>query len=59
MGELQDLQIAESSIIYDREGNELYKIFKEKRTYVPFEDISENMINAIIAIEDKRYWENP
>ena len=59
IGELQDLQIAESSIIYDREGNELYKIFKEKRTYVPFEDISENMINAIIAIEDKRYWENP
>ena len=56
---LENLAIAESSIIYDREWNELYKIFKEKRTYVQFEDINLNMINAIIAVEDKRYWENP
>ncbi len=59
VNELQNLEIAESSIIYDRDGNELYKIFKEKRTYVPFEDINKDMINAIIAIEDKRYWQNP
>ncbi|MFK7780643.1 MAG: transglycosylase domain-containing protein, partial [Candidatus Gracilibacteria bacterium] len=59
VSELENLEIAESSIIYDRDGNELYKIFKEKRTYVPIEDINENMINAIIAIEDKRYWTNP
>ncbi len=57
--ELENLEIAESSIIYDREWNELYKIFKEKRTYVPYENINKNMINAIIAIEDKRYWTNP
>ena len=57
--ELENLEIAESSIIYDREWGELYKIFKEKRTYVWFEDINENMTNAIIAIEDKRYWTNP
>ena len=57
--QLENLEIAESSTIYDRDGNELYKIFKEKRTYVDFEDINTNMINAIIAIEDKRYWENP
>jgi penicillin-binding protein 1A len=37
----------------------LYKIFKEKRTYKQFEDINENMVNALIAIEDKRYWTNP
>jgi len=59
ISELENLEISESSIIYDRDWNELYKIFKEKRTYVPFEDISENMIKAIVAIEDKRYWTNP
>lgn len=57
--ELEDIEIAESSIIYDRDWSELYKIFKEKRTYVPFEKINKNMINALVAIEDKRYWTNP
>ena len=57
--ELENIQIAESSIIYDKDWAELYKIFKEKRTYVPFENINKNMINAIVAIEDKRYWSNP
>ena len=59
VSELQNLKIAESSIIYDRNWEELYKIFKENRTYVNFEDINKNMINAIVAIEDKRYWTNP
>ena len=57
--ELENLEIAESTTIYDREWWELYKIYKEKRTYVPFENINDNMINAIIAWEDKKYWENP
>ncbi len=59
VSELQNLEISESSVIYDREWNELYKIFKEKRTYIPFEEINENMVNALVAIEDKRYWTNP
>lgn len=57
--QLQDLNIAESSIIYDKNGDELYKIFKEKRTYVPFDEINTNMVNALVAGEDKRYWTNP
>jgi len=36
VNELENLNIAESSTIYDRDWNELYKIFKEKRTYVTF-----------------------
>ncbi|PZM84806.1 hypothetical protein DLH72_02950 [Candidatus Gracilibacteria bacterium] len=56
---LKDLQIAESSILYDRNGKEMYKFFKEKRTYVEYEKISKNIINALVAGEDKRYWENP
>lgn len=59
ISELKNLDIAESSVIYDREWNVLYKIYKEKRTYVEFEDIHKNMINALVAWEDKRYWENP
>ncbi|MDD3793659.1 MAG: transglycosylase domain-containing protein [Candidatus Gracilibacteria bacterium] len=57
--ELENLEIAESSVIYDKNGGVLYKIFKEKRTYLNFDEINRNMVNAIVAGEDKRYWENP
>lgn len=57
--ELENLKISEASTIYDREGNELYRIFDENRQYVLYENINKNMVNAIVAGEDKRYWENP
>ncbi len=56
---LKNINIAESSTIYDKNWNELYKIFKEKRTYVNYDNISKNMINAIIAWEDQRFWTTP
>jgi len=56
---LKKIKIPEASIIYDRDGNELYKIYSENRVYVPYDKISENMINAIVAWEDKRFWTNP
>jgi membrane peptidoglycan carboxypeptidase len=49
---------SEATIIEDRNGNTLYKLFQENREYVSFEKISINMINAIIAIEDQRYREH-
>jgi len=57
--ELQNLNIAESSTIYDRNWVELYKIFKENRTYVSFDDINKNMVNAIVSWEDKTFFTNP
>lgn len=59
VSELENMEIAESSVIYDKDWNVLYKIFKEKRTYIGFDEIAKNMVNAIVAWEDKRYWENP
>ena len=56
---LKDMEIAEASTIYDRDWNELYKIFKENRTYIDYGDINKNMVNAIVAWEDKRFWDNP
>jgi membrane carboxypeptidase/penicillin-binding protein len=46
---MEKLEFAEASTIYDKNGIELYKIFKEKRTYVTFEEINKNMINALVA----------
>ncbi len=59
--ELKNMEndLAQTSTIYDRKWNILYNIYKEKRTYIGFSDINKNMINAIVAWEDKRFWTNP
>jgi membrane carboxypeptidase/penicillin-binding protein len=56
---LKEFSIPQTSSIYDRKWNLLYSVFKEKRTYVEFDQINRNMINAIVAWEDKRFWTNP
>lgn len=49
-----------SSVMYDKNGGELYRFHSgENRTYVKYEDISQSMIDAIIATEDKTFFENP
>ena len=47
----------ESSIIYDREWNQLYTIYggDDNRQYVEYKDISPIMINALVAMEDQRF----
>ncbi|MCP4524131.1 MAG: transglycosylase domain-containing protein, partial [Candidatus Gracilibacteria bacterium] len=57
--EMEKLEFAEASTIYDKNGIELYKIFTEKRTYVNYQQINKNMINALVAGEDQRFWNNP
>ena len=59
VADLKNIEILESSIIYDRNWEELYRMYSEKRTYVEYEDINENMINAIVSWEDKRFWNHP
>jgi len=57
--DLKNIKIPETSIIYDKNGWELYKIYSENRTYVEYDFINKNMINAIVSSEDKRFWTNP
>ncbi len=55
---IKDMIFSQATVITDRNGEELYKLFDQNRQYVSFDDISEDMINAIIAMEDQRYWEH-
>lgn len=56
---LEQIEIKESSVIYDKDWNQLYTLsWDEKRTYVNYQDISKNMINAIVAWEDKTFFQN-
>lgn len=47
------------SIIYDRKGAEIGRIYVENRSYVTLDKISPAMVNALIAQEDSRFREHP
>ncbi len=57
--QLKEMNFAETTIIYDREGNVLYSIFSEEnRDYVPLSYIAEDVIHATLAIEDKKFYDH-
>ena len=52
----------ETTYILDRDGNVLYEIidpYEGKRTHVPLDQISPNLIAATIATEDKEFFNHP
>lgn len=60
VSELKDMNFSETTVIYDREGNILYKIFSEEnRKYVPLSHISKDVINGTLSIEDKNFYSHP
>lgn len=56
--EFEMLAPSEVSTITASDGTVLAKFYAENRVVVPLEDISENLQNAILAIEDKRFYEH-
>jgi len=53
-------KVSESTKIYDRTGTVLlYDLHKNtRRTVVPYIDISRNVKNATVAIEDSEFWQH-
>jgi membrane carboxypeptidase/penicillin-binding protein len=58
VSQVKDMVFSQATIIQDKNGIELYKLFDENREYVEIDKISDNMINAIVAMEDQNYWEH-
>ena len=51
-----------TTTIYDRDGNLIYEVFPAdsgRRTMAPLADISPNMINATLAVEDPNFYQHP
>ncbi len=58
--DLDKLAVAQSTTIYDREGNILYvKFGEENREYKKLNQISPNLVKATIAIEDDQFYNHP
>ena len=47
-----------ASVIYDRKGAQMGKIFIQNRNPVPYDKISPLLVKAVIAAEDQRFWEH-
>src|SRR5215469_18710393 len=56
LGKLDAVESA--SIVYDRYGQVFGKIFIQNREQVPLSQISQNLIDAVIASEDSRFYEH-
>lgn len=53
--ELENPQTDVASFVMSRDGHVLDKYFTENRTYIGYDDISQNVIDALIATEDHRF----
>ena len=56
LGRVTDM--ARASVFYDHKGQQAFVISKEQRFEVPLDRIAPNLRDAIIAIEDQRFYEH-
>jgi penicillin-binding protein 1A len=55
---LTKFEPSETSRIFSSDGKPIGVLFKENRFWVPIEDIPQNMQNAMLAIEDSRFYQH-
>lgn len=53
-----NLYTKEASTLYDSDGKELAKLGSEMREKVKYDEVSEELVNAIVATEDSRFFEH-
>jgi penicillin-binding protein 1A len=60
LNSFEERRVAQTTKIYDRTGEiVLYDVFGEvKRTVVPLEEMSEEIKQAIVAVEDQDFYEH-
>lgn len=56
--ELQAIQNPQATEVYGSDGGLLGKFYFQNRTNVPYEKISSNVISALVATEDARFFEH-
>ncbi|MEC5423679.1 transglycosylase domain-containing protein [Virgibacillus sp. C22-A2] len=54
----QDLILDATTIVETRDGEVIGKLYNENRSLVGIEEVPEHVINAFLAIEDRRFYEH-
>lgn len=52
------LKMQESTILYDKDGKEFARIGSENREKISYDELSEVLVDAIIATEDSRFFQH-
>ncbi len=52
------LYTKEASVLYDNEGKQFAQLGSEMRQKIKYNDLSEELINAIVATEDSRFFQH-
>jgi len=50
---------SDNTIVFDRDGNKIGEYFDQYHVYVPYEEIPEMLVKAIVAIEDRSFFQHP
>jgi penicillin-binding protein 1A len=50
--------MAQATSLLDKDGRPAFTVYKEQRIEVPLERVSSNVIRAILAIEDQRFYDH-
>jgi 1A family penicillin-binding protein len=50
--------MVQSTTIFDADDRPAFTIFKEQRIEIPLDKVSPNMINAVISVEDQRFFDH-
>jgi penicillin-binding protein 1A len=60
LSQLENPSITLASEVYGDDGTQLGKYYKEKgnRSFVQYKDISKNVVDALVATEDKRFYDH-
>lgn len=58
--DLEDLKLyKETSFVYDKDGNQIGAFFdSENRVTVEYDDIPQSVVDAVVAIEDERFFKH-
>ncbi len=55
---VKELNKKESTIIYDKDGNQIIKLGAEMRDKVSYDELPQVLVDAIIATEDSRFYQH-
>lgn len=56
--DINDFNPQESSIVYDRNDNQIYELGSVIRQNVEYDDIPQSLVDAFVAVEDSRFFEH-
>lgn len=56
--DISKIYATESTIIYDKDGNIVDELGIQKREWVSYDEISPVLIDAIVAVEDSKFYEH-